>query len=200
MADSWDDYAEEWDRNEQVRDYANRAFSCLTEKLDLRVEDLNLKRVLDFGCGTGLLTEKLSPLVREVVAVDSSQKMTAVLRKKAIGNVTAICADLDDEAVRAECFWFSGFDLIVASSVCGFVPDYGSTLKLLAGALVDGGMFVQWDWMASDREEFGLSEERVESALRSAGFTEIQIGTPFKLSMQGAERPVLMAYAVAGAL
>ena len=52
------------------------------------------KRILDFGCGTGLLTEKLAPLVREVIAVDTSPNMIDVLRRKEIGNVTTICTDI----------------------------------------------------------------------------------------------------------
>lgn len=193
MADSWDDYADEWDRNEQVRDYAERAFASLTEKFDLGHEDWRSKRILDFGCGTGLLTERLSPLVGEIVAVDSSQKMVMTLQNKAMSNVMAVCVDLDDDAVRSGCTWFSEFDLIVASSVCGFLPGYESTLKLLSKALVARGAFVQWDWLASEGDDFGLTRERVRGALAAAGFSQIEIDTPFQLTAQSQAKPVLMA-------
>ena len=38
--------------------------------------------VLDFGCGTGLLSLQLRPLVRSVTGVDNSQGMLDVLKKK----------------------------------------------------------------------------------------------------------------------
>ncbi|MCH8334286.1 MAG: class I SAM-dependent methyltransferase [Proteobacteria bacterium] len=37
------------------------------------------------------------------------------------------------------------FDLVVASSVCSFLPDYNSTLRDLSSALKPGGLFVQWE-------------------------------------------------------
>ncbi len=38
--------------------------------------------VLDFGCGTGLLTLRLQPFVRSITGVDSSQGMLDVLKMK----------------------------------------------------------------------------------------------------------------------
>ena len=38
--------------------------------------------VLDFGCGTGLLTLRLQPVVRSITGVDSSQGMINVLNAK----------------------------------------------------------------------------------------------------------------------
>lgn len=38
--------------------------------------------VLDFGCGTGLVTLRLQPLVRSITGLDSSPAMLAVLRDK----------------------------------------------------------------------------------------------------------------------
>jgi len=55
--------------------------------------------VMDFGCGTGLLTFRLQPLVRSVTGVDSSQGMLDVFKAKAaelgLNNVGAQLADLD---------------------------------------------------------------------------------------------------------
>jgi len=62
MSDSWDDYAEEWDGNEDAILYSKKAFETLIDQVSL--EGLN---VLDFGCGTGLLTEQISPLVNKIV-------------------------------------------------------------------------------------------------------------------------------------
>ena len=87
MSDSWDDYADEWDANGDARSYANSAFASLAEHLDVQAPVWRQRRVLDFGCGTGLLTEKLSPLVAQVVAIDTSQKMIDRLVEKQLANV-----------------------------------------------------------------------------------------------------------------
>ena len=38
--------------------------------------------ILDFGSGTGLLTQEIAPYVRKITAVDMSTSMNAVLREK----------------------------------------------------------------------------------------------------------------------
>ena len=39
-------------------------------------------KVLDFGCGTGLLTFKLQPLVKTITGADNSHGMLGVLKDK----------------------------------------------------------------------------------------------------------------------
>ncbi|HYA42940.1 MAG TPA: class I SAM-dependent methyltransferase [Syntrophobacteraceae bacterium] len=53
--------------------------------------------LLEFGCGTGLLTLRLQPLVRSVVCVDSSMGMLGILKEKienrSLTNITAQLMD-----------------------------------------------------------------------------------------------------------
>ena len=51
------------------------------------------------------------------------------------------------------------FDLIVASSVCAFVPDYQQTLSDLQLLLKEDGVFVQWDW----RSVFAHEQKRYDA-------------------------------------
>ena len=76
---TWDDHAADWDDNPAVRAYAEAAFNSLTTLCDERIFDLHSSRAFDFGCGTGLLTEKLASACRQVVAMDTSPKMINVL-------------------------------------------------------------------------------------------------------------------------
>jgi len=71
-ADSWDDFAADWDNEPDVRKYADKAFESWQRKAAPLISSMAETRVLDFGCGTGLLTEKLAPLCQHVVAVDTS--------------------------------------------------------------------------------------------------------------------------------
>ncbi|MDH3216919.1 MAG: methyltransferase domain-containing protein [Candidatus Krumholzibacteria bacterium] len=79
---TWDEHASDWDGNEEVRRYSQAAFESLSNICRERGLRLQGARVCDFGCGTGLLTEKLAPLCSEVFAVDTSRKMIEVLNTK----------------------------------------------------------------------------------------------------------------------
>ena len=191
MSDSWDDYAEEWNDNEDAILYSRKAFNTLINQINL--EDLN---VLDFGCGTGLLTEQISPLAKNIVALDSSKKMISILNNKNLTNVTTISESLSEGSINKNSSLQNKFNLIVASSVFGFIPEYESTLILLKSLLTTDGILVQWDWLSPSKEsDFGLSEEKVESAFRETGFKLKSINKPFSLTNSKGTVTVLMAVA-----
>jgi predicted TPR repeat methyltransferase len=191
MSDSWDDYAEEWDSNEDAISYSEEAFKALSNAVQL--DGLN---ILDFGCGTGLLTEKLSPLANQIVALDVSHIMILKLNDKKLPNVTTISKPISESVIRENAPLQIKFDLIVASSVFGFMPEYESILFLLRSLLVPGGILVQWDWLSQENDSnFGLSEERVDRALTKAGFILMSLTHPFSLTSSKGTMPVLMGVA-----
>jgi predicted TPR repeat methyltransferase len=188
---SWDEYAENWDKDESAIAYSVEAFKSLDS-----IVSLENMAILDFGCGTGLLTEKLSASANHVVALDSSTKMITVLKRKSLPNVTAIAESLTESLVNKHLSLQGGFDLIVASSVCGFLPEYEKTLGLLKSLLVPSGIFVQWDWWSQDGDsEFGLSEDRVGFAYKTAGLIKVSVTQPFTMSSSKGAMPVLMGVA-----
>ena len=60
----WDGEAAGWDDDPYVRAYADAAFASLTALAAREEFDINDATVCDFGCGTGLLTERLVTTVR----------------------------------------------------------------------------------------------------------------------------------------
>ena len=188
MAESWDEYADGWDTNEDVRAYSAKAFNSLIERIEL-----DGLEVLDFGCGTGLLTEKMSPLVNHILALDNSEKMLEILQRKNLSNVELLVCNLTQEKINSEKSLQRKFDLIVASSVCAFLEDYHQTLRLLMTLLKINGVFVQWDWMKSESDpNFGFSKEDIESALKYAGFKVVSISEVFSLESEHGVMSVLM--------
>jgi SAM-dependent methyltransferase len=192
MSEDWNEHASRWDDNPDVKIYANKAFTSLVALTDLCGKDWTSKRVLDFGSGTGLLAEKVAPYVGELVAVDTSERMIAVLKNKNMPNVAAVHGDILASDYQCGADLGAGFDLIYASSVFGFLPDYEGAVLALAGLLRPGGHFIQWDWRASDGDEFGLSESKVRNALEAAKFESIRVEQAFSLETDEHTMPVLI--------
>ena len=182
--DSWDDWADGWDDDPAARNYSRAAFASLLADLDRRGHTLEGARVLDFGCGTGLLTEQLVDAVASVHAVDLAPRMLAVLNEKVETNGwttvhTSLTVPRGDEA----------WDLIVCSSVCSFLDDYPAVAGELAGRLAPDGLFVQWDWeaVAGDEDAHGLTRDEVRSALTAAGLSDVEVRTAFSV-VEGEQR------------
>jgi len=80
MSKKWnfDEEAATWDKNPGRVKVANDIADAILDEQILTPE----MNVLEFGCGTGLLTLRLLPQARSVTGVDSSEGMLGVLRKK----------------------------------------------------------------------------------------------------------------------
>lgn len=193
MANEWDEYAEGWNSDPSVQEYALKAFNQLND-----IFDLDGMSVFDFGCGTGALSELLSPRVKSIVALDGSKEMVKFLAQKNLHNVSTISEFLTPELIVNNALLSKQFDLIVASSVCGFLPDYEQTVSLLKSLLVSGGTFIQWDWLAKeDGAGPGLTKQRIATVLANTGFTTIDLTTPFKMTSSKGTMQVIMAVAKA---
>lgn len=141
--------------------------------------------VLDFGCGTGLLTLQLQPLVRSITGVDSSAGMLEVLQRKVesqkLTNVKTQLLNVE-EGDRME----GGFDLIVSSMTLHHIKDIEGLFNhfkqgtvsdgylCLADLDSDGGQFHQ------DNQgvfHFGFDRAGLRQTLEEAGFDVIQMQT-----------------------
>lgn len=191
MSEGWDEYAEGWDSNKDVIEYSEKAFSSLLDAVNL-----NGLRVLDFGCGTGLLAEKISPLAKELVALDSSAKMISILHAKGLPNVMIVQQELSKNLISENKIFSEKFDLIVASSVCSFLPDFETTLARLKFLLAPAGLFVQWDWLKTgDSNDFGLSQKKIITTYDKVGLKPVSLEKVFSVESPQGEMPVVMGIA-----
>ena len=168
MSDSWDDYADGWDANPDVIAYSQLAFNSLQKHMTL-----SGLSILDFGCGTGLLTERLLNAGAHVVAIDSSEKMIDALESKSLNQIECHKALLTDAFLIEHPDWLNRFDLVVASSVLAFVPDYEVCLSLLAQCLKTKGKLIHWDWLKHD--DFGFNETDIDHGFKAAHLKVIDI-------------------------
>lgn len=174
----WDEYAENWDTDDATRAYAAAAFASLQGIVSSARLSLDGARVIDFGCGTGLLTEHLVAAGSTVLAVDSSPAMLDVLASKIIRREwSSVRTSASLPAERAT------FDLVVCSSVCAFLDDYPAAVTSLVTRLRDGGLFVQWDWERQGEDPHGLSRGEIREALSAAGLVDIIVDDAFSITM-----------------
>ncbi len=94
--------------------------------------------VLDFGCGTGLLSLNLQPQVGRVTGADTSSGMLQALEAKVaaqgLGNVATLLLDGQGQAALP-----GPYDLIVSNMTLHHVEDVPGLLTRLAAALKPGG-------------------------------------------------------------
>ena len=74
----FDKEAASWDENPARVKVVKDIFEAIVRQVTI-TSDMD---VLDFGCGTGLLSLQLQPFVRSVTGMDSSQGMLDVLKQK----------------------------------------------------------------------------------------------------------------------
>jgi 2-polyprenyl-6-hydroxyphenyl methylase/3-demethylubiquinone-9 3-methyltransferase len=106
-----------------------------------RLDSLAGLRVLDVGCGGGILCEPLARLGATVIGADPAESNIAVAQQHAARSGLAI----DYRATTAEALAQTGeaFDVVLAMEVVEHVADVGLFVALAAGMVKPGGlMFV----------------------------------------------------------
>ncbi len=91
------------------------------------------ERVLDLGCGDGVLSRHLMDLNCEVLGVDASEKMVTAARARGVEAWVMSAAELD---------FANEFDAVFSNAVLHWVPDPDAVLNGVRRALKRDGRFV----------------------------------------------------------
>ena len=106
----------------------------ITEAVTLK----NLK-VLDVGCGGGILTEAMAKQGAETTGLDLAAPLIEVAQQHAKSqnlNITYICEAVEDYAEKNQ----GAFDVITCMEMLEHVPDPSSIIKAISTMLKPGGM------------------------------------------------------------
>jgi ubiquinone/menaquinone biosynthesis C-methylase UbiE len=146
--------------------------------------------VLDFGCGTGLVTLRLQPLVGTITGADSSPGMLAILEEKIraqeLTNIRTVFVDFEKGDRIGE-----KFHLIVCSMTLHHVPDTAALFRLWHEMLLPGGhlcladLDTEDDSFHSDKTgvfHLGFDRERLRRSLHETGFSEVRDTTATTMS------------------
>jgi 2-polyprenyl-6-hydroxyphenyl methylase / 3-demethylubiquinone-9 3-methyltransferase len=111
------------------------------EYIEQRSGGLAGKRVLDVGCGGGILTESMARAGAKVTGIDLSEKALSVARLHQIeSGVDVDYRLLAAEALAAEAP--AGFDVVTCMELLEHVPDPASTVMACSQLTKPGGLAV----------------------------------------------------------
>jgi len=129
-------HPEVYNRPEQKR--LNSTLKMVDQLIaDNRVQ---VKCALDFGAGTGNITGKLLRMGYNVTAIDISNEMCNLLKKKYEPFLESERLRVINSPIEDVSFKKGEFDLITCYSVLHHLPDYVDTLHRLSGFLRKGGV------------------------------------------------------------
>jgi predicted TPR repeat methyltransferase len=190
---SFDERAATWDDDPAKVERAHAVARSIAAAVPL---DRSL-RLLEYGAGTGLVTQALREFVGPVTLADTSQGMRDVMRAKVdAGLITD--ARIWDVDLAAEPAPDERFDLVVTVMALHHIPDVATVLTRFAELLVEGGWLSVVDLDEEDGsfhgDHFeghrGFARADLASQLAAAGFTQIEFhdcgevdrgGVPFRL-------------------
>jgi 2-polyprenyl-3-methyl-5-hydroxy-6-metoxy-1,4-benzoquinol methylase len=184
----FDKEAGAWDEKSYRVKLANDIADAIRKEVEVK-SDID---VMDFGCGTGLLTLHLQPLVRSITGVDSSQGMIDMLAKKAetlkLPNVRTALVDLD----RGD--KLSGrYHLIVSSMTLHHVKDVEHLFEQLYGVLIPSGYLCLADLDSEDGQfhrdntgvfHFGFDRTELKRTLTKIGFDDVHFTSATEMTRE----------------
>ena len=196
--DHFDQAAPTWDLTDRRVQLAH----AVAEAISSRVFFSKEQNILDFGCGTGLVTLELAAKVGSISGADTSPGMLKILEEK---------AEKQGVPVRLVPLGTAGtgdlggpYDLIVSSMTLHHIADVPALFRQFMRHLNPGGQVALADLDEEDgsfHEEAmsvqhkGFSREHIQGWLADAGFGQIQLETATVTSKGGKDYPVFLATA-----
>lgn len=148
-------------------------------------------RVLEFACGTGIVTAAVAPHVASIRAIDISDEMVirAKAKMKSLGheNVEVTQTDLFDSSLPE-----GSFDAVMAFNVLLYVDNFEEVMERIQKLLKPGGVFLSatdclgWNFSKAARTKFWrsrtgkmpyvgfFSQKGLVRRIEQAGFTVLE--------------------------
>ena len=174
----FDKEAAAWDENPGRVKLANEVADTIIRE----AQPSSAMDALDYGCGTGLVTLRLQPLVRTIVGADSSSGMLGMLQSKTakqrLTNVETRLVDFEHGGTIA-----GKFHLVVSSMTLHHVQDTALLFKQWYELLLPGGVLAVADLDTEDGSfhgdntgvrHLGFDRRYLGGLLRNAGFSSVR--------------------------
>lgn len=152
VSEFWDGRAQNYDA--QVGASYAKAYEMTADRFKQYLKPTDT--VLDFACGTGIVTLAVAPAVKSVRAIDVSGEMVRRAQEKieaqGMENVTVTQTDLFDTCLAEE-----SFDAVLACNVLLYIKDRAAALARIRALLRPQGMLL----LVSDCLGEGITRERM---------------------------------------
>lgn len=182
MATDFDAAAATWDTPEKIA-RTRRIADAIADQVPLDPA----WRVLDYGCGTGLLAWSLAEHVAHVTLADTSDGMLEVARTGAARDperFTVVRLDLTESPAPEP------YDLIVSAMALHHIPETEAVLVAFRDALMPGGWVALADLDADPHNRFhdddfdghhGMDRHRIAALLRDLDFEKVHVSTAVRV-------------------
>lgn len=198
----FDSEAADWDQDPDKVSRAGEVAAAVAAAVPLAPGT----RLLEYGAGTGLVTQALGARVGRAVLADNSSGMRAVMRQKVEAGALPAGTEVWDLDLEHDPTPDEEFDLVVTSMVLHHVRDLPAVLAGFAALLRPGGHACIADLDREDgsfhehRHDFdghhGFDRAELGDALREAGFAQVTIEDCTSIDKEGTAYPVFLAVAV----
>jgi len=191
MKNRFDKDAPSWDEKSHRVKLASDIAESIRQTVQMNLD----MEILDFGCGTGLVSLGFASGVKSLTGVDNSAGMLQVFKEKAdargLKNVTSLHLNLAG-GDRLPGF----YDLILSSMTLHHVEEILPLLSKLFAALKPGGTLciadldLDYGFFHSDNKgvhHLGFERESLMGQFRSVGFENVEVSTAATISRTGSD-------------
>ncbi len=174
----FDKGAASWDENPRRIRLAKDIAHAISKQIVLRPE----MDIMDFGCGTGLLSVQLRPFVRSVTGFDSSQGMLNKFNMKIaelkLSKVNTVVVDLDKGGTLT-----GNYDLVLSSMTLHHIEQIEPLFHQFYKVIVPGGYLCIADLDLDDGQfhddntgifHFGFDRAALHKVFTEAGFDNVR--------------------------
>ncbi|BAK70740.1 class I SAM-dependent methyltransferase [Aliarcobacter butzleri] len=192
----FDERAKDWDKKQTTLDKSDACINHLKEKIDFS----NIKNILDYGCGTGLIAFNLVEENNEVLGLDNSIGMVEEFNKKVkeknLSNIKAKKHNILEEDLPK-----NSFDLIVISMSLHHIEDINMFFKKSFEALKNGGYICVNDLDKEDGSfhakhnnegvyHFGFSKDELVKTAKKIGFSDSSFDIVYIFERENGNFPI----------
>ena len=192
----FDERAKDWDKKQTTLDKSDACINHLKEKIDFS----NIKNILDYGCGTGLIAFNLVEENNEVLGLDNSIGMVEEFNKKVkeknLSNIKAKKHNILEEDLPK-----NSFDLIVISMSLHHIEDIDMFFKKSFEALKNGGYICVNDLDKEDGSfhakhnnegvyHFGFSKDELVKTAKKIGFSDSSFDIVYIFERENGNFPI----------
>lgn len=162
-------------------------------------------RLMEYGAGTGLLSQELAEKVGPITLVDPSGGMREVIAAKVAAGALPAGSRIWDLDLSTDPLPDDRFDVVASMLVLHHIPDLEAALRGLAAILDTGGRLCLVDLVAEDGSfhgegfagHHGFDTGELAEQVRRAGLAEVEVreGT-HHVEKEGRSYPLFLLTAV----